>query len=96
MAEPINMQFGMPSRVGPGNIFYVQCRCPMENGTFGGVWPIGFGRLGKMVSYAKKGGPISTIYMPYDVILHKELPLGCRDNCTCIKIFSSINFSNPD
>jgi len=40
----------------------------------------------------KAGGPILAIYTLYDVSLCKELPFGGHDDCTCIKIFSSINF----
>jgi len=29
--------------------------------------------------------------MLYDVCLHKELPFGDHDDCTCVKIFSGIN-----
>jgi len=44
--------------------------------------------LGKRVSCAKTGGPILMIYTSYHVFLHKELPFGDRDDCTCVKIFS--------
>jgi len=37
--EPIEMQFGMLSWVGPGNLYYMGCGCPRE-GTLWGVWPI--------------------------------------------------------
>jgi len=40
----------------------------------------------------KTGGPIFTIYMSYDVFLHKGLPVGSRDDCTCVKIFSGVIF----
>ena len=39
-AEPIKMQFGMLGRVGPGNVYYMECKCPHGNGHFGGVWLI--------------------------------------------------------
>ena len=35
---------------------------------------------------------ILVIYTSYDVFLRKELPFGGCDDCTCIKIFSGINF----
>jgi len=39
-AEPIEMQFGMSSRVGPGNMCYMGCRCPIHREEhFLGVWP---------------------------------------------------------
>ena len=34
-AEPIEMQFGTLSRAGPGNRFYMRCRYPHGQGTFG-------------------------------------------------------------
>jgi len=40
MAEPMKMPFGMLSRVGPWNMYYMGCGCPHEKRTFGGVWPI--------------------------------------------------------
>jgi len=36
------------------------------------------------------GGPILTVYTSYDVFLHKELPFGGHDECTCREIFSGI------
>jgi len=62
MAEPIKMQFGMLSRVGPWNMHYMWTRCTQgKEGHFCGVWPIekhckaqDFGGLGKRVSCAKK------------------------------------------
>jgi len=36
------------------------------------------------------------IYTSYDVFLSKELPFGGRIDCTCIKIFSGVNFFNRD
>jgi len=33
-AEPIKMQFGMPSQVGPGNMYYIGCRCSHKKGAF--------------------------------------------------------------
>jgi len=40
MAELIELQFGMLSWVGPGNIYYMGFRCPTWRGTFfGGDWP---------------------------------------------------------
>ena len=45
-----------------------------------------------MVSYAKTGGLILPIYTSYDVFLRKELPFGGCVDCTCVKIFSGINF----
>jgi len=38
MAKAIEMQYGMLSQVVSGNIYYTGCRCPMERGTFRGVW----------------------------------------------------------
>jgi len=32
--EPIKMQFGMPSQVGPGNMYYIGCRCSHKKGHF--------------------------------------------------------------
>ena len=40
----------------------------------------------------KMGGPILMIYTLHDIVLLKELPFGGHDDCTCIKIFSGINF----
>jgi len=35
-AEPIEMQFvGLLSQVGPGNMYYMRCRCPHKKGIFG-------------------------------------------------------------
>jgi len=34
MAEPIEMQFGMLSRVGSGNIYYMGCRCSHDKQHF--------------------------------------------------------------
>jgi len=31
-------------------------------------------------------------YMSYEAFLHTEMPFGGHDDCTCIKIFSGINF----
>jgi len=42
------------------------------------------------------GEPILTIYTSYDVFLWKELAFGGRDDFTCIKSFSGINFVNND
>jgi len=39
-AEPIKMQFGMLRRVGPGNLYYIGCRCCHGNGHFWDVWRI--------------------------------------------------------
>jgi len=41
----------------------------------------------------KMGGTI-LIYTSYAVFLCKELPFGGHDDCTCIVIFSSVNFLN--
>jgi len=38
------------------------------------------------------GAVVLMIYTSYDLFLHKELPFGDRNDCTCIKIFSGINF----
>jgi len=38
------------------------------------------------------GGPILTIYTSYDMFLRNEMPFEGRDNCTCIKIISGLNF----
>jgi len=40
VAEPIKMQFGMLSRVGPGKMYYMECRCHHGKGHFWGAWPI--------------------------------------------------------
>jgi len=39
-------------------------------------------------------GPILTIYTSLRVSLHKELTLEGRDDRTCVKIFSDVNFFN--
>jgi len=39
-AEPVAMQFGILSRVGPGNIYYMGVDAPTGRSTFGGVGPI--------------------------------------------------------
>ena len=44
----------------------------------------------------KTDGPILMIYTSYDVFLSKELPFGGRIDCTCVKIFSGVNFFNRD
>jgi len=44
------------------------------------------------VSGAKNGGPILTVYMSYDVFLHKELLFGSCDDWICFKILSGIIF----
>jgi len=41
-------------------------------------------------------GPILIIYTSYDVFFRKELHIGGRDDCSCVKIFSGINFLNRD
>jgi len=96
------MQFGMLSRAGPGNMYYMawKCKCPHGNGHFLGV----SGRLKsivkhrtlgvcyKRVSCAKTDGPILTIYTSHDMFLRKELPLGSCNDCTCVKTFSDVNF----
>jgi len=38
----------------------------------------------------KTGGPISTIYISYDVFLRKELPFWGCDDCTCVKILVAL------
>jgi len=40
MAEPIEMQFGMLSWLGSGNMYYIGCRCPRRKRHFCGVRPI--------------------------------------------------------
>jgi len=40
MAEPINMQLGMLSWVGPGTCITWECRCPTGSSAFGSVWRI--------------------------------------------------------
>jgi len=40
MAEPIILQFGMLSRVGSANMYYIGCRCPHRKGHFWGIWLI--------------------------------------------------------
>jgi len=39
-AEPIEMQFGMLSRVGPEHVLYGDVHALTGRGTFGGLWPI--------------------------------------------------------
>jgi len=39
MAETIKMQFGMLSQVGPGNMYYMGCRCHHRKGHSWSVWP---------------------------------------------------------
>jgi len=40
----------------------------------------------------KMDGPILTICMSYDVFLHKQVPFGNRNDCTCVKRFTGNNF----
>jgi len=90
-AELIKMQFGMLSRVGPGNVLYGDVDSATGRGVYLGVWPIErhckaqvLG-LDKQMSCAKNC-PI-LICTLYDVFLCEELPFGGRDDCTCIKNF---------
>jgi len=46
--------------------------------------------------WKKRIGPILTMCTSYDVLLHKELPFGSRDDGTCVKIFSGDEFFNRD
>jgi len=39
-AELIKMHFRMLSRVGPGKMYYIRCRCPHGKGHLWGGWPI--------------------------------------------------------
>ena len=39
----------------------------------------------------KTNGPILTIYTSYDVFA-QEVAFGGRDDCTCVKILSGVNF----
>jgi len=48
------------------------------------------------VSSAKTGGLILTNHASYDVFLRKELAFVDRNDCTCVKIFSGVNFFNRD
>jgi len=75
-ADPIEMPYGMLSRVDPRNdVLDEGADAETGRGTFRGVTgPLQ--RLGKRVSSAKTGGPILTIYSSYDVLLHKEVPFG--------------------
>ena len=59
---------------------------------------MGFWGLGERLSCAKNGWTnLNDLqYMSDDVFLRKELPFGGYDDCTCVKIFSSINFFNCD
>ena len=56
-AEPIEMQLGMLSWMGPGNMYYTgDVNAPIGVGTFWGVWPIDrILWLGKRVTCAKNG-----------------------------------------
>jgi len=38
--EPIEMQYGTLSWVGPGNMYYIGCRCSHLEGHFCGEWPV--------------------------------------------------------
>ena len=69
----IKMQFGLQSRVGPGNMYYMGCRRPSGKEHFLGLQSIGFWGLGKSV---KMGRPTLMICTLYDVFLHKELSFG--------------------
>jgi len=40
MAEPIEIQFGTLSQVGPGNMYYIRCRFHYWKEPFWGVWPV--------------------------------------------------------
>jgi len=40
----------------------------------------------------KTDGPILAICTSQDMFLCKELPFGGHDDCTCVNIFSGINF----
>jgi len=73
MAEPIKMQFGMMSRLGPVNT---------RRGTFGVS-----DRLKSTESWVKESAvqqmdePTLMICTSYDVFLRKEMPFGSRDDC---------------
>jgi len=77
----------MLSSAEPGNhVLRVDAGADVSTGrgTFRGVYGplqrIGFGGwVGKRVSFAKRVGPILTIYTSYDVLLRKEVPFGDRD-----------------
>jgi len=43
--------------------------------------------------------PILTIgprHASYDMFLRRNLPFGGRDDCTCVNIFSGVDFFNRD
>jgi len=44
----------------------------------------------------KKGGPILTIYTSYDVLLHRELPLGVMMIAPALKFLALLIFFNRD
>ena len=92
-AEPIEMQFGMLSRVGSENMYYMGSRCPHGKRHFWSVWAIEKHctaydlRVDTCVSSAKKNGRTDL-----NLFLHKELPFLGRYDCTCVKIFSGVTF----
>ena len=92
MVEPVEMKFGMLSRVGLENVYYIGIDASTGRDTFGV-----FDWLNSIVKYRilggwvkgwavqKMGGLILTIYASYNIFLHKELPF--RDH---VKIY--VNF----
>jgi len=81
----------MLSQVGQGNMYHVQI--PQE-----GTFLVASGRLKSIVKHfggwvkgKKMGGMIFTIYTTYDVCM-RGVAFWDHDDCTCIKIFSGVNF----
>jgi len=87
------MQFGMLRQVGPGNMYYMGCGCHRRHGHFWGVWPIEkHCKAYKFGNWVEGWAVQKTICALYDVYFHKELPFVGHVRCTCIKIFSGVNF----
>jgi len=102
MAEPLEMQFGMLSQTSQGNMYYMGRKWPMGRSTFGvsvrlksiikhRIWGAGWAIwAGLGCDLCKKGQ--TDLNNPYIVwhVLHKNF--GSHDDCTCVKIFSGVNF----
>jgi len=90
MAEPIKMQFGMPSQVGSGNMYYMGYRWshwnrPTERHR---IWG-----LGKRASFAKMDGQILTIYMSYNMFLQKQLSFWVAMIAPALKFLVGLIFN---
>ena len=86
-ADPIEMQFGMLSRVSPGNVLHGDGDPPGRtllkmSGLLKGIVKPRILGLGKRVVCKK------WVDRSYDVFLRKELPFSGCDDCSCTNIFS--------